>query len=115
MLQYSLIKILIGAIYIISFLFLLFYCSLFEQGLSYFDLFPPNLNPIFSFLLFFFITLSKKMNTEKNNNKDSRPRTPNNNTATYRDLVIFEERLRGNMTRLLKRKRKYESKSNIIN
>ncbi|KAI8328691.1 Spo7-like protein-domain-containing protein, partial [Choanephora cucurbitarum] len=30
------------------------------------------------------------------------------NTATYRDLVIFEERLRGNMTRLLKRKRKYE-------
>ncbi|KAI8382299.1 Spo7-like protein-domain-containing protein [Blakeslea trispora] len=31
-----------------------------------------------------------------------------NNTATYRDLVIFEERLRGNMTRLLKRKRKYE-------
>lgn len=55
------------------------------------------------------------MNTEKNNNKDSRPRTPNNNTATYRDLVIFEERLRGNMTRLLKRKRKYESKSNIIN
>lgn len=33
-----------------------------------------------------------------------------NNQATYRDLVIFEERLRGNMTRLVKRKRKYESK-----
>lgn len=30
--------------------------------------------------------------------------------ATYRDLVIFEERLRGNMTRLQKRKRKYEGK-----
>ena len=28
--------------------------------------------------------------------------------ATYRDLVIFEERLRGNMTRLQRRKRKYE-------
>lgn len=51
------------------------------------------------------------MNAEINNTKDARPRTPNNNnTATYRDLVIFEERLRGNMTRLLKRKRKYESK-----
>jgi hypothetical protein len=37
-----------------------------------------------------------------------------NNTATYRDLVIFEERLRGNMTRLLKRKRKYESKNNRV-
>ncbi|KAI8977139.1 Spo7-like protein-domain-containing protein, partial [Mycotypha africana] len=31
------------------------------------------------------------------------------NTATYRDLVIFEERLRGNMARLRKRKRKYET------
>ncbi|KAG2227810.1 hypothetical protein INT45_002048, partial [Circinella minor] len=30
--------------------------------------------------------------------------------ATYRDLVIFEERLRGNMTRLQRRKRKYEAK-----
>ncbi|KAI7857431.1 Spo7-like protein-domain-containing protein [Circinella umbellata] len=29
--------------------------------------------------------------------------------ATYRDLVIFEERLRGNMTRLQRRKRKYEA------
>ncbi|GAN03815.1 conserved hypothetical protein [Mucor ambiguus] len=49
------------------------------------------------------------MNAE-NNIKDARPRTPNkNNTATYRDLVIFEERLRGNRTRLLKRKRKYET------
>ncbi|KAL9540069.1 hypothetical protein MBANPS3_009891 [Mucor bainieri] len=49
------------------------------------------------------------MNAEKTT-KDARPRTPNsNNTATYRDLVIFEERLRGNMTRLLKRKRKYET------
>jgi hypothetical protein len=28
--------------------------------------------------------------------------------ATFRDLVIFEERLRGNMTRLLKRKKKYQ-------
>lgn len=28
--------------------------------------------------------------------------------ATYRDLVIFEERLRGNMTRLQRRKKKYE-------
>lgn len=33
---------------------------------------------------------------------------PRQNQATYRDLVIFEERLKGNMTRLLKRKRKYE-------
>jgi hypothetical protein len=29
-------------------------------------------------------------------------------TATYRDLVIFEERLRGNMRRLQRRKKKYE-------
>ncbi|CDS04649.1 hypothetical protein LRAMOSA07224 [Lichtheimia ramosa] len=29
--------------------------------------------------------------------------------ATYRDLVIFEERLRGNMTRLQRRKKKYEA------
>ncbi|KAG2181514.1 hypothetical protein INT44_008329 [Umbelopsis vinacea] len=29
-------------------------------------------------------------------------------TATYRDLVIFEERLRGNMRRLQRRKTKYE-------
>ncbi|KAI7897927.1 Spo7-like protein-domain-containing protein [Cokeromyces recurvatus] len=35
-------------------------------------------------------------------------RISQNNTATYRDLVIFEERLRSNMIRLLKRKRKYE-------
>lgn len=28
--------------------------------------------------------------------------------ATYRDLVIFEERLRGNMRRLQRRKKKYE-------
>jgi hypothetical protein len=34
---------------------------------------------------------------------------PRQNQATYRDLVIFEERLKGNMTRLLKRKRKYEA------
>jgi hypothetical protein len=32
-------------------------------------------------------------------------------TATYRDLVIFEERLRGNMRRLQRRKTKYEGKS----
>lgn len=38
----------------------------------------------------------------------------NSNTATYRDLVIFEERLRGNKTRLLKRKRKYESKNCLV-
>ncbi|KAI9480632.1 MAG: hypothetical protein EXX96DRAFT_563573, partial [Benjaminiella poitrasii] len=38
----------------------------------------------------------------------NRPRMSQNSTATYRDLVIFEERLRSNMTRLLKRKRKYE-------
>ncbi|CAM0139409.1 hypothetical protein VKS41_004784 [Umbelopsis sp. WA50703] len=30
-------------------------------------------------------------------------------TATYRDLVIFEERLRGNMRRLQRRKTKYEA------
>ncbi|KAH8551071.1 Spo7-like protein-domain-containing protein [Umbelopsis sp. PMI_123] len=30
-------------------------------------------------------------------------------TATYRDLVIFEERLRGNMRRLQRRKKKYEA------
>ncbi|KAI8077589.1 Spo7-like protein-domain-containing protein [Thamnidium elegans] len=41
-------------------------------------------------------------------NKDGQ-HTSTNNQATYRDLVIFEERLRGNMTRLVKRKRKYES------
>ncbi|KAI8394212.1 Spo7-like protein-domain-containing protein [Radiomyces spectabilis] len=29
--------------------------------------------------------------------------------VAYRDLVIFEERLRGNMTRLLRRKRKFEA------
>ncbi|CAO3670784.1 unnamed protein product [Umbelopsis vinacea] len=29
--------------------------------------------------------------------------------ATYRDLVIFEERLRGNMRRLQRRKKKYEA------
>ncbi|KAI9311601.1 Spo7-like protein-domain-containing protein [Dichotomocladium elegans] len=29
--------------------------------------------------------------------------------VTYRDLVIFEERLRGNMTRLQRRRRKYEA------
>ncbi|KAI9259367.1 Spo7-like protein-domain-containing protein [Sporodiniella umbellata] len=34
---------------------------------------------------------------------------PRQSQATYRDLVIFEERLKGNMTRLLKRKRKYEA------
>lgn len=47
-------------------------------------------------------------------NKDgiqSRQRTSQNNQTMYRDLVIFEERLRGNMTRLVKRKRKYESKT----
>lgn len=31
-------------------------------------------------------------------------------TATYRDLVIFEERLRGNMRRLQRRKTKYEGR-----
>lgn len=30
--------------------------------------------------------------------------------ATYRDLVIFEERLRGNMRRLQRRKKKYEGR-----
>lgn len=45
-------------------------------------------------------------------NKDGIPsrRTNQSNQTMYRDLVIFEERLRGNMTRLVKRKRKYESK-----
>ncbi|KAG2196924.1 Spo7-like protein-domain-containing protein [Mucor mucedo] len=45
-------------------------------------------------------------------NKDgiaSRQRTNQSNQTMYRDLVIFEERLRGNMTRLVKRKRKYET------
>ncbi|KAI8637998.1 Spo7-like protein-domain-containing protein [Parasitella parasitica] len=53
------------------------------------------------------------MDTKKDANNRPQPRPSNsnssNNTATYRDLVIFEERLRGNMTRLLKRKRKYET------
>lgn len=40
-------------------------------------------------------------------NAESSPRSAIDQ-ATYRDLVIFEERLRGNMTRLQKRKRKYE-------
>jgi hypothetical protein len=30
--------------------------------------------------------------------------------VTYRDLVIFEERLRGNMIRLRRRKKKFEGK-----
>ncbi|ORY98820.1 hypothetical protein BCR43DRAFT_522878 [Syncephalastrum racemosum] len=34
---------------------------------------------------------------------------PQIDQATYRDLVIFEERLRGNMTRLQRRKRKFEA------
>ncbi|KAL1928293.1 hypothetical protein VTP01DRAFT_3209 [Rhizomucor pusillus] len=41
-------------------------------------------------------------------NAESSPRSAIDQ-ATYRDLVIFEERLRGNMTRLQKRKRKYEA------
>ncbi|CAO3633365.1 unnamed protein product [Mucor hiemalis] len=52
------------------------------------------------------------MNPELNNNDTpsrQQQQRSQNNQATYRDLVIFEERLRGNMTRLLKRKRKYES------
>lgn len=36
------------------------------------------------------------------------------NQETYRDLVIFEERLRGNMTRLQRRKRKFEGKLNCF-
>lgn len=50
-------------------------------------------------------------------NKDgiqSRQRTSQNNQTMYRDLVIFEERLRGNMSRLVKRKRKYESKTILL-
>lgn len=50
-------------------------------------------------------------NTTIDNSQIRQRLNSNNNTATYRDLVIFEERLRGNRNRLLKRKRKYESKS----
>ncbi|KAI8069611.1 Spo7-like protein-domain-containing protein [Gongronella butleri] len=40
----------------------------------------------------------------------SEPLTPKQlEQITYRDLVIFEERLRGNMVRLRKRKRKFEA------
>ncbi|CAO3677807.1 unnamed protein product [Rhizopus microsporus] len=42
-------------------------------------------------------------------NSNQEENEPRLNQATYRDLVIFEERLKGNMTRLLKRKRKYEA------
>ncbi|KAF7732470.1 hypothetical protein EC973_003215 [Apophysomyces ossiformis] len=34
--------------------------------------------------------------------------------ATYRDLVIFEERLRGNMNRLQQRKRKFEGSDAFV-
>jgi hypothetical protein len=47
--------------------------------------------------------------------KVTSPNSPDPSTkydqVTYRDLVIFEERLRGNMIRLRKRKRKFEGKS----
>ncbi|SAL96660.1 hypothetical protein [Absidia glauca] len=45
--------------------------------------------------------------------KVTSPNSPDPSTkydqVTYRDLVIFEERLRGNMIRLRKRKRKFEA------
>ncbi|KAI8971346.1 Spo7-like protein-domain-containing protein, partial [Pilobolus umbonatus] len=51
------------------------------------------------------------MNIDPPNVPDSQSkhRSKQADQATYRDLVIFEERIRGNMTRLLKRKRKYEA------
>lgn len=59
-------------------------------------------------------SLSESTATQQSPNNEVRQRlNSNNSTATYRDLVIFEERLRGNMNRLLKRKRKYESMSNL--
>lgn len=81
------------------------------------------------FALVCFLSLSAYSNTKKIHNpfagmqplqeqQESAGSTPSSNAessprsaidqATYRDLVIFEERLRGNMTRLQKRKRKYE-------
>lgn len=61
--------------------------------------------------------MSSELSNETNNTtgiQSRQQRTSQNNQATYRDLVIFEERLRGNMTRLLKRKRKYECKTWLL-
>ncbi|KAG0181589.1 hypothetical protein DFQ28_009881 [Apophysomyces sp. BC1034] len=50
------------------------------------------------------------METSSSVAEDSSPKSSQRHMdqATYRDLVIFEERLRGNMTRLQQRKRKFE-------
>lgn len=48
---------------------------------------------------------------EKAASSNSPEPTTKYDQVTYRDLVIFEERLRGNMIRLRKRKRKFEGMS----
>lgn len=60
-------------------------------------------------------TPPKINSTSSSNSTNSIGSSMNNSQqATYRDLVIFEERLKGNMARLQKRKRKYESKVSLL-
>lgn len=62
---------------------------------------PPSTDPVTQ-------TLDTDSGPPPSAEQVSQVTTRHMDTATYRDLVIFEERLRGNMRRLQRRKKKYE-------